>query len=570
MPDQPADAQPDTVPATFNLLDEAWLPVERIDGSRDSLSLVEVFAQSRQITRFVGDLPLQDFTLHRLLLAVLYGVIPGGPSAKQWRSLWQNGFPGAVTAYLERYRHRFDLLDDEQPFFQVADLTTSKGEMTGLERLILDVPNGHLFFTTRSGRGLSSISLAEAARWLVTVQAYDPSGIKSGALGDDRVKGGKGYPIGIAWAGHLGGLLVTGRTLHETLLLNFAGQEVQPDVRWTDRSSGVLHDVPVWQRPQPTAAASLGLDQPSDAIGGTTYFHGPATLYTWQSRRIRLGVSGDRVTSVLLANGDTLKPQNAHQYEPMTAWRKSEPQAKKLKMSTVYMPLEHQPDRALWRGVAQFLPVSLPQAGADRLPSLTTRWLSRLQAEHLIGDDQLVRLKAFGVEYGSQSSVVDEVISDDLDLPLSVLSSSDPTVKGLLDSATALADSGVGEATRFAANIAQAAGQPVEGPRRQVRERAFELLDSAFRKWVQQLTADAAQDTTALSAWQDAVRDILRTIGDELIASAPPTAWTGREVSSGPKGERQQRDLPHADLWYRAAVRKLIPAEADPNTSAIA
>lgn len=566
MPNHSTDAPPEATPATFNLLDEPWLPVERTDGSQDALSLTEVFAQSREITRFVGDLPLQDFALHRLLLAVLYGVIPGGPSEKQWRSLWNNGFPSAVAAYLERHRHRFDLLDDEQPFFQVAGLTTAKGEMTGLERLILDVPNGHPFFTTRGGRGLASISLAEAARWLVTVQAYDPSGIKSGVLGDDRVKGGKGYPIGIAWSGHLGGLLITGSTLHETLLLNFVGQEVQPDARWVDRTNKTLYDVPAWQRPQPTAAATLGLDQPTDAVGGTTYFHGPATLYTWQSRRIRLGVTGDRVTGVLVANGDTLKPQNAHQFEPMTAWRKSEPQAKKLKLATVYMPLEHQPDRALWRGVAQFLPVSAPQAGADRLPSLTTRWLNRLQAEQLIGNDQLVRLKAFGVVYGSNSSVVDEVISDDLDLHLSVLSSSDPTVKGLLDAATTLAESGVGEATRFAVNIAQAAGQPIEGPRRQTRERAFELLDVAFRTWVQQLTASAAQDPTALISWQDVVREILHTVGDELIASAPTAAWTGREVASNSKGERQQRDLPQADLWYRAAIRKLIPNDTDQTT----
>lgn len=567
MPEQHTRTTAAQAPATFNLLDEPWLPVERVDGSSDTLSLLEVFSQSRQITRFVGDLPLQDFALHRLLLAVLYGVLPGGASDEVWKVLWNGEFPTAVTAYLERYRHRFDLLDPEQPFYQVAGLTTAKGEMTGLERLILDVPNGHPFFTTRGGRGVTSISLAEAARWLVTAQAYDPSGIKSGAIGDDRVSKGKGYPIGVAWAGHLGGLLITGRTLHETLLLNFVGQQVQADVQW--KPSDRLDDVPVWQRPQPTAAATQGLNQPADAVGSLRYFHGPATLYTWQSRRIRLAVTGDRVTGVLIANGDALKPQNAHQYEPMSAWRRSAPQEKKLNLATVYMPLKHQPDRALWRGIGQFLPVTTAETGSDRLSSLSTRWLSHLKfgAEPpLLPDDQLVQLKAFGVVYGSNSSVVDEVISDDLDLHLSLLSSRDPAVKGVLDSATALADQGVAQLTSFAANIAQAAGQPTDGPRQQARERAYELFDGAFREWVRRLTAETARHSTALESWKTTVGEVLRLTGDELIADAPPAAWAGREVSSGPNGATQLRNLPLADAWYRAAVYKLLNPGTKPQT----
>src|SRR5699024_2697574 len=60
----------------------------------------------------------------------------------------------------------------------------------------------------------------EAARWLVHCMAFDISGIKSGAVGDPRVKGGKGYPIGIGWSGWLGGLYFEGDTLFQTLMLN--------------------------------------------------------------------------------------------------------------------------------------------------------------------------------------------------------------------------------------------------------------------------------------------------------------------------------------------------------------
>lgn len=73
--------------------------------------------------------------------------------------------------------------------------------MTALSRLVPDVPAGHPFFTTRSGADLKSMTFAEAARWVVHCQAYDPSGIKSGAVGDAQVKGGRGYPIGTGWCG---------------------------------------------------------------------------------------------------------------------------------------------------------------------------------------------------------------------------------------------------------------------------------------------------------------------------------------------------------------------------------
>ena len=76
--------------------------------------------------------------------------------------------------------------------------------------------------------GISSISVAEAAQMVVHVMAYDYSGIKSGAVGDPRVKGGKGYPTGIGWAGWLGGTLLKGANLKETLLLNYVPQREKP------------------------------------------------------------------------------------------------------------------------------------------------------------------------------------------------------------------------------------------------------------------------------------------------------------------------------------------------------
>ena len=183
----------------FNLLDEPWIPVVMLDDSLEELSLAQTFDRARLVRAVVGELPTTSFALHRLLLAVLYRsiVVPasdagGHRPSEYWKTLWQlPEFPPAVGEYLESVRSRFDLLGPARPFMQVADLATAKGDISGLEKLIADVPNGLPYFTTRAGRALSRITFAEAARWLVHVMAFDISGIKSGAVGDARVKGGR-------------------------------------------------------------------------------------------------------------------------------------------------------------------------------------------------------------------------------------------------------------------------------------------------------------------------------------------------------------------------------------------
>ena len=90
----------------------------------------------------------------------------------------------AIRDYCETWCWRFDLFDGKAPFYQVAGLHTAKHEVSGLERLILDVPSGEPLFTTRLGENLRSISAAEPPDGWSPMQTYDASGIKSGAVGD--------------------------------------------------------------------------------------------------------------------------------------------------------------------------------------------------------------------------------------------------------------------------------------------------------------------------------------------------------------------------------------------------
>ena len=58
----------------FNLLDEKWILVRKSDCTTDELSLTDALLRSHEYTALSGELPTQDVSILRLLLAVLHTV----------------------------------------------------------------------------------------------------------------------------------------------------------------------------------------------------------------------------------------------------------------------------------------------------------------------------------------------------------------------------------------------------------------------------------------------------------------------------------------------------------------
>ncbi|MBT1172414.1 type I-E CRISPR-associated protein Cse1/CasA [Bifidobacterium sp. MA2] len=555
---------------SFNLMDRPWLQVAKTDGSCRLMSIIEVLGQSDEIRSIGGDIPLQRFALTRLLIAIMYATFGHDLKVDEWRALFDAGprdpeVRDALYGYCDMYRGRFDLFDEKRPFYQVAGLHTTKNEVSGLERLVLDVPNGEPFFTTRLGEGLRTMGPAEAARWLVTTQAFDASGIKSGAVGDPLVKGGKGYPIGVAWSGHLGGDLVEGTDLWRTLMLNYVSSRVfgigDADAGWSDAD-----DVPVWEREPLTQCGEPGFYQPQERTGDPSFCHGPASLMTWQSRRMLLAHTGETVTGVLICNGDRLKPQNAHRHETMTAWRRSDPQQKALKMPLVYMPRKHSPERALWRGlltvvVDELTPQERGGTPAESLRPLTLQWLTEVNSKVDISDLP-VRLHAFGVEYGSNEAVIDATVDDELDMDLVVLSAQSPYVGQMVRNAVQKVDDGVRELRTLSGNVAAAAGMPVDAAKRKADEQGYTAFDQEFRNWLR--TLNSGTDTEAAEReWNATARRILLRLGERVVAMAPTRAIVGRAITSrNPKTGVQTTTYVSATVaenWYRRKIDGILP-----------
>ncbi|MEN8655474.1 type I-E CRISPR-associated protein Cse1/CasA [Streptomyces sp. 21So2-11] len=530
--------------ASFDLTDRPWLPVLLLDGTETELSLREVFAQAREIRRLAGDVPTQDFALLRLLLAILHDALDGPRDLDDWAELWEGDEPfSTVPGYLDQHRERFDLLHPVQPFFQVADLRTAKDEVFGLNRIVADVPNGHPFFTTRFP-GVEKLSLAEAARWVVHAHAYDTSGIKTGVQGDPRVKGGKAYPQGVGWAGNLGGITAEGADLRETLLLNL----IAADSRSAD---GPGADLPAWRRPPcgPGAADTAG--RPA----------GVRDLYTWQSRRIRLHHDAASVHGVVLTYGDPLAQQNMQESEPMTGWRRSAAQEKKLGRPLVYMPREHDPSRSAWRGLeALIAPRDQSTAAAGDAPSAVRPavvvWLARLTTERVLPKQTLIRLRTCGAVYGTQQSVIDEITEDALAMAVVLLGESDQRLAQEAIDAVADAERAVTALGDLATDLTHAAGGESDSGRSTARHCGFAALDGPYRNWLAALHPGVNAHERRV-AWQRTARRESSCLAEEQLAGAGEAAWEGRVVDQA-KGQAWLNTA-SAELWFRFRLKRCLP-----------
>lgn len=531
-----------TTDGDFNLLDDPWVVVLDDSGAESELSLLEVLHSSHELTTIGGEVPTQTFAITRVLLAFLHRAIDGPAGTKEWGALWAMSIlpTSRIEEYADRVRPRFGLFDAERPFMQVTGLRTISGAVSDLAKIIADVPDGERLFTTRTSASLTRLSAAEAARWLVHTHAFDPSGIKSGVVGDPGVKGGKSYPMGTGWAGQLGGVLVEGQNLKETLLLNLLGR---------DNSGGVLiggpGDLPAWERP------------PGGQHGDDREPAGAIDLYTWQSRRIRLTGDASGVTGVVLTNGDKMTPQNRYRFEPHTAWRYSEPQTRKFK-HVVWMPREHDPERQVWRGLGGLLSVraehrsSEPKRGSVFGPPVLS-WLAELTGEELLPSPFMPRVRAIGCEYGSNNSVLDDLVDDSFPLDVALLSETSPELAALAVGAVKDADQAASAVWRLAENLAQAAGaEPKSGAGDAANENAFAVLDEPYRRWLADIHRGLDVEAHR-GVWHRTVASRMTTLTEELIAAAPPAAWTGREING------HLMTVPAADALFRRVLYQALP-----------
>lgn len=274
-------------------------------------------------------------------------------------------------------------------------------------------------------------------------------------------------------------------------------------------------------------------------------------LYTWQSRLLRLHHDEDTVTGVVLGYGDPLASRNMHRREPMTAWRRSLAQEKKLRQSPVYLPREHDPARSAWRGIASLVAdrsdtVQGAEAAAYLRPGIL-EWIARLVTEGELPRGFLIRARIVGATYGTQQSVIDEMVDDQLAMPVVLLHRQDRTCARQAIAAAEDADLAVRALGDLATDLARAAGAEGRGPDRQ-------HVNSASPRWKTPTAPGSPPWRTPVTRSSAAVDGSATYIASSTVSATVSSHRRGCRLA-GPDRHRQEG----RSVAQRGPGRQVVP-----------
>lgn len=508
----------------FNLLQEPWVRVMRPDAAVDELSLPQALMQAHAYRALAGEMPTQDAAMLRLLLAVLHAVFTrvdehGAPSplrnaddaVERWQALWARGsFPAApVEAYLRKYEDRFWLFHPDRPFWQARTASSpvypfykegttelvkpSAYKASKLNGEILQSENKPRIFANRGITSRDSLTYAEAARWLLQLNAYDDSALKGRSHKRETFKDG--------WLGCLGVVYATGRNLFETLMLNFVLHD-RDEVLWQSA-------VPVWEREQPDERDLLKIPIPRDQ----------AALMTIQSRRTFLKRENGLVTGYQVLAGEQFDVETAIGVEQMTMWYHNQKENK-------VVPRLHQPAKQFWREFS-----ALAGVHEKETPPGCVTW----QRSLVLPKKYVVNYRAVGMKYSKATphGSVDEVFSDTVSFRMNLLQALGRTARTRVHDEIERCSEMANAVWWLAVNLRRAAGGSGESEKKsgdQAETQFYYRVDVPFRNWLMTLDAELteAELLERQYAWQQESCQIALKLGLEMAQASGSAAFTGR------------------------------------------
>lgn len=356
---------------TFNLVDEPWIPcLLRDDPAVHLLGIRDTLNRAPDIVEIVDSSPLVTVALHRLLLAVVHRCY-GPARVDDWRALWAACcWDDRINAYLEQWRHRFDLFDPAHPFYQVSDIPQDYAKpITNIAHELASGNNATLWDHSYSG-DTPAFTPDQAARYLVALQAFALGGLVSFRKGETEHKSANAAPLANSAV-----TLLRGKTLFETLMLNlhrYDGEENPFPASGADR--------PAWERDTPTRPANRDLT-------------GYLDLLTWQSRQVRLYPEGSPtvVRHVAILKGYQF-PQVGYRHgkETMLAFR-ANPEAKENQ--DPWPALAFREGRVVWRDSTALFQSSPKERERPKMLD----WVAELVGNRILEEEQPLSLDLYGL-----------------------------------------------------------------------------------------------------------------------------------------------------------------------------
>ncbi|MEU8550955.1 type I-E CRISPR-associated protein Cse1/CasA [Streptomyces roseoverticillatus] len=515
--------------ADGDLVHGYWLTTADANGTVRATGLLGGLIGAHTVRRLELPAPtMHPALLRQLLLPVVCDAIGVPRTRQQWAERFNRGrFSDAEAAQLTeylgpRYGNRFRLFDDKRSFAQVAGLEALNGETKSAAQLVPSIASGNnvpLFSSLTEGDELL-LTPGQALLWLLHAHCWDTASIKTGATGDPQAKNGKttGNPTGPL--GQLGVTVPVGRNLFETLMLN---TPVMPD--GLDPA-----DRPQWAWDE--RSVSLGWKSPACPEWSSRPAGGLLDLLTFQARRIRLfpceTEQGLRVHRVIVCAGDRLV--RTPEWDPHTAWSHT---AKPKAGQPQRRPRRHVSGRSAWQGLGTLLALELPVGGDGPYTSVLLRQAGDLWAERALPEHYPLSAEICGLEYGTQSAVVENSIGDSLPLPVAALLAEDDGLRDVILQCVRQADQ-VGRALDNLNNDLRRAsgGEPLPREKGQrPSSRFLHSLDATMRRLLTGLRTVGEDDDLlerAELAWELSVRAAAAREAEALIAAAPPRAVVGR------------------------------------------
>lgn len=537
----------------FNLLDEKWILVRKSDCTVDELSLTDALLKSHEYVELAGELPTQNVSILRLMLAVLHTVFSryspqGEPSPLydsddaeyRWKELWNAGrLPEKpIRDYLASVHDRFWLFHPDRPFYQTeaakigTEYTASK-----LNGAVSESGNKIRLFCGCTGVQKSELSYSEAARWLLYVNNYDDTSSKPK---------GKNLPSpGAGWLGKLGLITIRGNNLFETLVYNLILLNHKRNF-----SEVWGPECPAWEPDVPNTAERAEIPMPDNL----------SELYTLQSRRLWLNRDdNEKVIGYNLLGGDFFEKVDAF-IEPMTVWSKVKGNER---AGEKFQPRRHDSSVQMWREFSY----AFETAAGSHIPGvvLWTKYIKQMLPE----SRKLISFSIASVQYGDKDFFVNDVFSDSLTFHTDLLTEIGEHWRAKITDEIKKCDESAAALRFLAKDIELAAGSSEDTVlKRAVVERAREQyyyeIDLPFRNWLERIDPNweivSEQEEQALREWHETAKRIALRIGQELVESAGTAAIVGRAVKDKNDKERYY-SAPDAYRYFKVKLNEIYPKE---------
>jgi len=342
----------------FNLIDNPWIPCKFVDGAKTLISLQELFNNAGKIEDLDSDNPLVNGSLFRLLIAIIHRAVNGPVDIAAWKNLWVNAeFPPEIllliNSYLKKWHDRFFVFHKEYPFYQIPDLNEAKATTIAILAPQLASGANATLFNHCVDQYPMKISFDKAIRWVVAIQNFALGGLNT-PYDSIRItktnKSATGAPLAQAAL-----VIITGRTLYKTLLLNL--HQYNPFKNIPYKVSG--DDKPIWERNSYTLPEER---MPNGLVDWLTY----------QPRAIKLvHENGEKyITKAILMVGEKLpKTEHRKNFETMIGFKKN----LKTKAKEPFSAINFTSQKAVWRDINVLL-----QTTEDRIRPKTMDWISDL------------------------------------------------------------------------------------------------------------------------------------------------------------------------------------------------